>query len=119
MQVNMPVQDIEQAARFYGDVLGLPLLGRRGDLAFFRAGHVRLLVERAGEAGGRYGHPGSVLYFRVDDLDAAVALFRERGVNFVEEPAMVSRNAAFETWMAFFDDGQWNTHALVAEVPLK
>jgi catechol 2,3-dioxygenase-like lactoylglutathione lyase family enzyme len=116
-QVNVPVKDIERAVAFYRDVLGLPLQARRDGLAFLSVGPVRLLVERVEEEGGRYGHPGSILYFSVPDIHRAHAELAERGVRFIELPAIVSQNAAFETWMAFFEDGDWNTHAIVAQVP--
>ena len=116
-QVNVPVQDIERAVVFYRDVLGLPLHARRDGLAFFSAGAVRLLVEPISEEGGRYGHPGSILYFTVDDIEVAHAEMERRGVVFIEPPTKVTRNAAFETWMAFFEDGDWNTHAIVSQVP--
>lgn len=116
-QVNVPVRNIDRAVAFYRDVLGLPLHARRDGLAFFSVGSVRLLVERIAEEGGRYGHPGSILYLRVPDIHGAHAALIHRGVQFVEPPARVSVNAAVETWMAFFDDGDWNTHAIVSQIP--
>ena len=116
-QVNVPVRDIERAVDFYGHTLGLQLHARRGDLAFFSAGQVRLLVERISETGGRYGHPGSILYFEVEDIEASYHQLRERGVTFIEPPARTGANERSETWMAFFDDGDWNTHAIVSQVP--
>lgn len=115
-QVNVPVKDIERAVTFYRDVLGLPLHARRESLAFFSAGPVRLLVEPIAEEGGRYGHPGSILYFSVADIHASHAELVRRGVTFIDPPAKTGENAAFETWMAFFDDGDWNTHAIVSQV---
>jgi methylmalonyl-CoA/ethylmalonyl-CoA epimerase len=115
-QLNVPVRDIDRAVHFYRDVLELPLHARRGDLAFFSAGAVRLLVERVAEQGGRYGHPGSILYFKVADIDAAHAQLTQRGVTFIEAPNVVSTAGGVETRMAFFEDGDWNTHALVSQV---
>jgi predicted enzyme related to lactoylglutathione lyase len=117
-QINMPVKDIDRAVGFYRDVLGLPFYARRGNLAFLGAGEVRLLLEVLDEEGGRYNHPGSVLYFSVADIDAAYRDLCERGVEFVQAPEVVSRNEHRETWMAFFSDGEWNTHAITAEVPI-
>src|SRR6188508_2431191 len=85
-QVNVPVRDVERAVAFYRDVLGLPLHARRESLAFFSAGAVRLLVEPIAEEGGRYGHPGSILYFTVEDIGAAHEEMVRRGVIFVEPP---------------------------------
>lgn len=90
-QVNMPVRDVERAVAFYRDTLGLTLHARRGNLAFFASGGLRILVEQTDEEGGRYAHPGSVLYFRVPDVEAAYRDLGGRGVEFVEPPAVVSR----------------------------
>ena len=117
LQVNMPVRDFDRALPFYRDVLRLPLHAQREGLAFFSAGTVRVLLERVEEAAGRYAHPGSVLYFPVPDMEKAHAELAARGVEFVEGPSVVSSNASSETWMAFFSDGDWNTHALVTVVP--
>lgn len=116
-QVNMPVKDLDRAVRFYHETLGLPLHARRGKLAFLSMGTVRLLLEVLETDGGRYDHPGSVLYFGVPRIDAAYRELRERGVNFIDPPEVVSRNEGGELWMAFFDDGEWNTHAIVAQEP--
>jgi len=113
MQINMPVQDIEAGVHFYRDVLGLPFLFQFGNLAFFDCDGVRLLVDVPED--GAFDHPGSVLYFRVDDLDAAYEAYRARGVEFVQPPHRVHSDGTNELWMAFFSDGQRNTHALASE----
>ena len=116
MQINMPVKDIESGVAFYRDTLGLPFLFQAGTLAFFDCGGVRLLVDIAESE--EFAHPGSVLYFRVDDIQAAYEQLRDRGVEFVSEPHMIHKTPTSELWMAFFSDGQWNTHAIASEVPL-
>ena len=117
-QVNMPVKEIDRAIGFYRDTLGLPFYARRGNLAFLGVGGVRLLLEVLEEEGGRYNHPGSVLYFCVTDIGAAYRDLLGRGVEFVQAPEVVSKNDRHETWMAFFSDGEWNTHAITVEVPI-
>jgi catechol 2,3-dioxygenase-like lactoylglutathione lyase family enzyme len=82
----VPVSDVEEAIRFYGDTLGLRLDARRDDLADhreaeFRAGDGALL---AYESTGAGQSRATVAGFRVDDLDATVAALRERGVVFEE-----------------------------------
>ncbi len=114
MQINMPVKEIEPAVAFYRDTLGLPFLFQAGNLAFFDCGGVRLLVDVAESE--EFAHPGSVLYFRVEDIQAAYAELQAKGVEFVSEPHVVIRTPSGELWMAFFSDGQWNTHAIASEV---
>lgn len=115
-QIGMPVKDIDRAVRFYRDILGIQFFLQRGNLAFFGMDGVRLLLEVPEEEGGRYNHPGSVLYFHVPDIEQAYADLLERGVEFIQGPEMVSRKGQHETWMAFFGDGEWNTHAIAAQV---
>lgn len=116
-QVNVPVRNLDRAVQFYREALGLPLHARREGLAFFSVGPVRLLVERIEEEGGRYGHPASVLYFEVRDIFAAHEELTRRGVQFIEEPAIVGTSGGVETWRAFFEDGDWNTHAIASRLP--
>lgn len=116
MQINMPVKEIEPAVAFYRDTLGLPFLFQAGNLAFFDCGGVRLLVDVAESE--EFAHPGSILYFRVEDIHAGYEALRARGVEFLSEPHIVNKTPTSELWMAFFSDGQWNTHAISCEVPV-
>ncbi len=116
MQINMPVKEIEPAVAFYRDTLGLPFLFQAGNLAFFDCGGVRLLVDVAESE--EFAHPGSILYFRVEDIQAAYEELQAKGVTFVSEPHVVNRTPSGELWMAFFSDGQWNTHAIACEVSI-
>lgn len=80
-RVIVPVTDIEQAARFYSEVLGEP--GRRvsGGRHYFgadKAGGAIVACYSPKDDGDarRYGvewrpHPQQYLYFSVDDLEAA------------------------------------------------
>ena len=116
MQINMPVREIDSAVAFYRDTLGLPFLFQAGTLAFFDCGGVRLLVDIA--EGEEFSHPGSILYFTVEDIHAAYEELKGRGVQFASEPHVINKTPTSELWMAFFSDGQWNTHAIAAEVPV-
>ncbi|MEX1021557.1 MAG: VOC family protein [Dehalococcoidia bacterium] len=117
LQMNMPVKEIGPAVEFYRDTLGIPFLFQAGNLAFFDCGGVRLLVDVAEDEA--FAHPGSILYFRVEDLDGAYEAFRERGVEFVQPPHLVHSDGTNDLRMAFFQDGQGNTHALASETPVR
>ena len=113
-QIAMPVKDLARAIEFYRDRLGIPLLFQAPPgLAFFQCGAVRLLVEVPPEQ--EFQHPGSPLYFRVDDMDAAYAGLTAQGVTFRGEPHLIARMPDHELWMAFFRDGEGNTLALMHE----
>ena len=114
-QVSLLMTDVARAEAFYRDTLGLPHFFTFGDLAFFQAGDVRLYLHRVGEADFR---PSSVLYFRVPDIEAAHRDLTARGVRFGGAAHLVHRHdTGDEEWMAFFEDGEGNTLALMSLVP--
>ncbi len=63
-----------------------------------------------------FAHPGSILYFAVDDIRQMHQALASRGVAFRKEPHLIARLADREVWMAFFDDTEGNTLALMAEL---
>jgi methylmalonyl-CoA/ethylmalonyl-CoA epimerase len=114
-QIALPIQDLDRAVAFYRDALGVPFLFRVPNLAFFDCGGVRLMLSPPEESGD--GRPGSVLYFKVDDVRGAVPALRARGVDFIDEPHVVARMETYDLWMAFFKDTEGNTHAIMSEAP--
>jgi methylmalonyl-CoA/ethylmalonyl-CoA epimerase len=114
-QIAVNVQDVDRAAAFYRDVLGLPLLFQFPGLAFFACGDTRLMLSRAEQP--EHDHPSSVLYFRVEDIDAAHTELKRRGVHFLGDPHVIHRAVDYDLWMAFFRDSEDNTLALMCEKP--
>jgi catechol 2,3-dioxygenase-like lactoylglutathione lyase family enzyme len=112
-QIAVPVQDLDRAIAFYRDILGMSFLFRVPNLAFFDCAGVRLMLSTP-EA-EQADHPGSVLYFNVDDIHAAHRELLARSVEFVDAPHMIARMESYDLWMAFFRDGQGNTHAIMGE----
>jgi predicted enzyme related to lactoylglutathione lyase/DNA-binding CsgD family transcriptional regulator len=114
-QVSLNIRDVARAERFYGDVLGLPHHFTFGDLAFFDAGGVRIYLHRKDEADWQ---PGSILYFLVDDIERWHRRLTDRGVHFTGAPHLIYTDDATgdEEWMAFFEDGEGNTLALMSRV---
>lgn len=114
-QVALTVTDIEKAEQFYRDVLGLPHLYTFGNLAFFDCGGTRLFITAMEDAAHDRNH--SVLYFRVPDIHAAFDKLSGRGVVFVDLPHMIHRHDdGTEEWMAFFNDPDGNTLAVMSQV---
>jgi methylmalonyl-CoA/ethylmalonyl-CoA epimerase len=113
-QVAVNVKDVDRALAFYRDVLGLPLLLRAGNLAFFDCGGVRVMLDLPEDE--RFRHPSSVLYYRVDDLQAAFERLRDLGVPVESEPHLIARMPDHDLWMAFFQDTEENFFALMSEV---
>ena len=113
-QISVTAHDLERAVAFYRDVLGVKLLFEVPPrMAFFDCGGIRLLL---GLPEPNHDHPGSILYFKVDDIRQAHARLRNRGVDFLQEPHLVARMPDHELWMAFFKDSEDNTLALMSEV---
>lgn len=112
-QVSLSIRDVARAERFYGEVLGLPHVFTFGDLAFFDAGGVRIYLHRKEESGWR---PGSILYFLCDDISRTHQDLAAAGVNFTGAPHLIYTDEATgsEEWMAFFEDGEGNTLALMS-----
>ena len=113
-QVTNVVHDLGRAVRFHRDVLGLPLLFEAPpSLAFFQMGAVRLMLSPPENA--EQDHPGSVLYFRVTDIEGVHRQLAQRGVEFVGAPHRVHQAADYDLWMAFFHDPDKNPMALMEE----
>ena len=78
---RLPAQDLERARAFYGEKLGLhPAEERDGGLRYVCATGEFALFESAGAASGDHTQMG----WEVDDIEAAVAELRSRGVVFEE-----------------------------------
>lgn len=112
-QVSRSVSDVEAAVVWYRDVLGLPHLYTVGELAFFDCGGLRLfLTERADMP-----EEESVLYFRVEDIEAAYRELVERGAVFIDAPHLIHRHAdGTQEWMAFFSDPEGRPLALMSQI---
>ena len=114
-QVSLFARDVARTEAFYRDTLGLPHIFTFGELAFFDCGGVRLYVHCVPDADWK---AGSILYFRVDDIDATVTSLSAAGVPFVGQPHRIHRDDATgdEEWMAFFEDPDRNMLALMSKV---
>jgi len=114
-QISLIVHDLERATAFYRDALGLPLLFTAGYLAFFDCGGVRLMLGPAETP--EFDHPSSILYFRVQDINAAHQLLLERRVQIVAPPRLIAPMPAYDLWMMGFRDTEGNIMELMSEVP--
>jgi methylmalonyl-CoA/ethylmalonyl-CoA epimerase len=117
-QIAFAVADVDRAEAFYRDVLGLRHLYRYGNLTFFDCAGVRLLLEGARDSGEV--SPGSPLYFICHDIALAVGELTARGVNFdgpEGRPHLVARMPDHDLWMAFFEDPDGHTLAVMQEAP--
>jgi catechol 2,3-dioxygenase-like lactoylglutathione lyase family enzyme len=112
-QISMRAHDIERAVRFYRDTLGLRFLFEAPPrLAFFDCDGVRLMLSTPEPD---FDHPGSVLYFFVEDISRAHDTLSSRGVTFRSQPHKIATLADREVWLADFEDSEGNVLALMSE----
>ena len=114
-QIAINAHDVERAAAFYQDTLGLKLLFKAGPgLAFFDCGGVRLMLTIPEKP--EFDHASSILYFSVPDIQAAFAAMKEKAVKFQDEPHLIARMPDHDLWMVFFYDTEGNLMGLMSEV---
>jgi methylmalonyl-CoA/ethylmalonyl-CoA epimerase len=114
-QVAINIKDVDRAAAFYQDKLGLKLLFKAPPgLAFFDCGGVRLMLSGAEKP--EFDHPSSVLYFSVPDIQAAYLKLKEGGVHFEEDPHLIAKMPTHDLWLTSFRDTEGNLMALMSEV---
>ena len=112
-QVQIATKDVERAADFYENVLGLKLLFKAPPgLAFFDCGGVRLMLDRPEKP--EFDHPSSILYFAVPDIHAAYSSMKEKGVHFEDEPHLLAKMPDHDLCMTFFRDSEGNIMGLMS-----
>jgi methylmalonyl-CoA/ethylmalonyl-CoA epimerase len=112
-QIAFTVRNLAEAKSFYRDVLGLKFLFEAGVMAFFQCGSVRLMI---GEAEKPSISEGTMVYFRVADLEDTAHFLESRGTSFVQRPHLVARMKSHDLWMAFLKDPAGNTLGLMSEI---
>ena len=116
-QISVNVHDLDRAAAFYRDVLGMQSLFTVPKMSFFNCGDIRLMLaipERAD-----LDHPSSILYFKVADIHQAHDTLKSRGVRFETKPMLVAPMATHDLWLAEFRDSENNVLSLMCEMPKK
>ena len=112
-QIAVRAKDLDRAVAFYRDTLGAPVLFRLPNLAFFQFGDVRLMLSPAENPD--FDHPASVIYYKVEDIDAAYEALKEKGVTFIDAPHLIAKMPDHDLWMAFLKDSEGNPLSLMCE----
>ncbi len=111
-QISRSVRSIDQSVDWYKNTLGLNHLYTFGKLSFFDCGGTRLFLEENDAPSAE-----SVLYLRVPDINGAYDELQKRGIVFTSAPHLIHRHAdGLEEWMAFFNDLEGRTLALMCQV---
>lgn len=115
-QIAVVVHDLATAVAYYRDVLGMRLLFEiPPQMAFFDCAGIRLMLSLPESA--EYDHPGSIIYYSVQDMQEAARELKARGVVFDAEPHIIGKLPHADIWMGFFKDPDRNVLALMSEVP--
>lgn len=114
-QISVTVKELDRAVTFYRDQLGMQLLFRVPNMAFFDCSGVRLMLSILEKQSGDIH--SSILYYRVDDIHDAYRVLKDRNVPFDGGPHKIADLQDHELWMAFFRDSEMNILALMAERP--
>ena len=115
-QISVNVHDLAKATAFYRDTLGMKhLFDVPGHMSFFDANGIRLMLAIPEKR--EFDHPGSIIYFRVKDIQSAHRVLVDRGARFERVPTLVAPMKDHDLWMAFFRDIDNNLLALMSEVP--
>ena len=115
-QIAVNAHDIERAVAFYRDKLGMKhLFSVPPNLAFFACDGIRLMLSLPAKP--EFDHAGSIIYFKVADIQEAYATLSERGVHFEEAPIFVADMGTYDLWLASFRDSENNLLALMGHVP--
>jgi methylmalonyl-CoA/ethylmalonyl-CoA epimerase len=112
-QISLTVRDLGRAKDFYLQTLGMKFLFDAGTMAFFQCGGIRLMIGLAEET---VAIGGTILYFRVAEIERVHGVLKNKGVEFVQPPHLVARMPDHELWMAFLKDSEGNTLGLMSEV---
>lgn len=113
-QIALTVDDLARAKSFYGETLGMKFLFDAGTMAFFQCGAVRVVL---GLAEQPVTPAGTILYYKVADIQAAHAALAQQAVSFQQPPHLVAKVPDHDLWMAFLKDPDGNVLGLMSQVP--
>jgi methylmalonyl-CoA/ethylmalonyl-CoA epimerase len=117
-QIALTVRDLAVSKRFYQETLGMKFLFDAGSMLFFQCGTVRLMLglgEKPSTAESVAGQ-GTILYFKVAEIEAVGAVLKAQGVEFVKDAHLVAKMPDHDLWMAFVKDPSGNVLGLMSEV---
>lgn len=114
-QIAINVSDLARAKAFYKDKLSMSFLFEFGTMAFFQCGAVRLLIGTP-EPGKAISNGGTILYFKVDDLESTYAALAAMQVPVLQPPHLVAKMPDHDLWLAIVTDPDDNPIGLMSEV---
>jgi predicted enzyme related to lactoylglutathione lyase len=99
--ISLGVTDIARSIKFYGETLRLEMLGKPGEVTFFRAGAVTIVLNQPAGVKARNAIAGSVeVIFPVESVAASYQSLKQLGCSFVAAPHEITT----DMWAATFTD---------------
>ena len=99
--ISLGVREMARSVQFYGETLGLKMLGQPGEVTMFEGGGVRVVLNRPlGTAAGNEIVGAVEVIFSVDSVADAHLALAARGCTFIREP----REIYPVGWAATFTD---------------
>src|SRR5688500_12981393 len=114
-QLALHADDLNRAVAFYRDTLGMRFLFQAPNLAFFDCGGIRLMLNAVREE-SIPERLSSLIYYKVEDLNATYETLVSRGVSFHSKPHLIAKMPDHDLWMAFFRDSEDNLVGLMSEI---
>jgi methylmalonyl-CoA/ethylmalonyl-CoA epimerase len=115
IQIAITVSDLPRAKSFYKDTLGMRFLFDAGTMAFLQCGSVRLLLGTP-EPGKPISNGGTILYFKVDDIESLHVRLVASGVGELQPPHLVAKMPDHDLWLSIVSDPDGNPIGLMSEV---
>jgi len=112
-QIAVTVSDLVRAKDFYQNVLGMQFLFDAGPMSFFQSGKIRFAL---GTTDKPVTPGGTILYFRVADIEETHARLVSQGVEFIQSPHLVAKMPDHDLWIAFLADPDKNPIGLMCEL---
>ena len=93
--ICVPTKDYDEAAKFYGETLGLEFSKRWGDMPAgeFETGNLTIAVMQSDAFGVEHSTNSSPIEFHVDDFEGAKAELESRGLR--GSPPVCGRRATY------------------------
>ena len=116
-QIALSVTDVDRSEAFYENILRLRKLYRFGDLTFFDLQRRPPCFLKRQITAPQSATHGSPIYFACTDIALGVRELEQRGITFTSRPHLIAPMEDHDLWMAFFEDPDGHTLALMHEAP--
>lgn len=113
-QIAVTVGDLARAKEFYQNALGMRFLFNAGPMSFFQCGKIRFAI---GTSDKPLSPGGTILYFRVANIEETHARLAAQGVEFIQKPHLAAKMPDHDLWLAFLADPDKNPIGLMCEAP--